>query len=877
MKLDFNPIIRTTLIITILSLSQIVQSAEAIIKNTGPLHYEKNETFNKEWRTTCSAAKENQSRWMIANDKNDGKVLRAGFRGNTQSPFDFRVYDSAPGDDISVFDVSEAGCFRAYTDFRMVSGPRKTGEAVRINLAVVSPDGSKSYTGTLYSNNARDIFKRSYLRIDKINFNSGKRDQGRKDNIIFKKSDITFKKGSWYRFEFSMTRKSNRKRSPVNLKISIYELESGKKGGKRGKLLKSVVAPGLPNLGKYVQFGMIGYTTSLYCLYLDNFGVENIISNAASTPHSKPRGPITAGSKKLIKSFMDRRHEYKKSSGKIQLADKGKAQAVIVVPDKSPTPVVFAARELKYFLDKITEAKFKIVKQIPANGKAIILGDTTNARNAGINVREIARDGYRIITDNKKIIIAGKDDASSKSEVLFKLLKLPEDHRRHRLLEPQLWNFERGTLYGVYHFLEMLGVRWFLPGPKGEIIPKIKTLEVPAFCLLEEPTFSQRTVGPNWWEDSRGFARYNKGPKIDFMAIYNDLKFSHKANILWLLRMRGSTMIYPLNHRPPNNQFEERFGKTHPEYFSLWRGKRDLKIQGHKGRTGVLCYSSEGMFQETLKDVDAFFSGKPASARGLTLYSQYNCNKGWPTAVNYGNMVSMLPHDAYKPCECKQCKGKIALGRGKGQMSELVWSFVAKVAKHIEKRWPEHTVSCLAYSSYTAFPLTLDYLPDNVIVGICPAGYAIPCYLKNPENYKTVFELIKSWNKMSRAPVAFWFHHLSRWMKNVDHYAVPMLIPHFYRKFIKDLSGYGRIMKLQMDRDNYMFEHLNRYVLMKLLYNPDLDIDLLINDYCKKFYGPATDIVKTILLDIEKRCELIAATDAPAGRSGQILICSARK
>jgi hypothetical protein len=160
-------------------------------------------------------------------------------------------------------------------------------------------------------------------------------------------------------------------------------------------------------------------------------------------------------------------------------------------------------------------------------------------------------------------------------------------------------------------------------------------------------------------------------------------------------------------------------------------------------------------------------------------------------------------------------------------------------------------------------PLNLDYLPDNVIVGICPSGYAVPCYLKNPRNYKAAFELIKSWNKMSRAPVAFWFHHLSRWMKNVDHYAVPMLIPHFYRKFIKDLSGYGRIMYIQMDRDNYMFEHLNRYVLMKLLYNPDLDIDSLIDDYCKKFYGPAADIMKTVLLDIEKRCELIAATDAP--------------
>lgn len=179
-----------------LFLAQTSPSAEIVTNSTGVLHYDNNPGFNKEWRVTCGASRENHNRWTIADDKQDGKVLRAGLRGNTQSPFDFRVYDSAPGDDISVFDVSKAGCFRAYTDFRMVSGPRKPGEAVRVNLAVVSPDGSTSYTGTLYSNSARDIFKRSYLRIDKINFNSGKCEHGRKDNIIFKKSDITFKKGA---------------------------------------------------------------------------------------------------------------------------------------------------------------------------------------------------------------------------------------------------------------------------------------------------------------------------------------------------------------------------------------------------------------------------------------------------------------------------------------------------------------------------------------------------------------------------------------------------------------------------------------------------------------------------------------------------------
>ncbi len=834
------------------------QSAEAVIEKTGTLHYENTDDFRNQWRVTCPAAEENTSRWVVAADERDGKVLRAGRRGNASAPFEFRVY-SPTRQEITVFDVSRAGSLRTYTDFRLVDGPRRPIEAIRVTLALVSPDGSHSYTACVYANN--DMFNKSSLRIDKLNFNSGELEHGKyKDNILFTKLDNSLKQENWYRFEFTMTRKNATERSPVNLTVCVYELENGQKGGKRGRLLKSATADLMPNLGKYVQFGMIGYTTAPYCLYTDNFGAENSIEavETVKAKKDKPDAPISETTKNLINSMMNRRHEYKKGSGNIVLAQDGKEKAVIVISLTAPAPVRFAAQELEFFLNKLTGARFKTVSEIPAGGSAIILGDTPEARKAGIDVQKIARDGFQIIAQDNKIFIAGKDDSSARSEVLFKLATLPDDHRRHPGLEPHEWTFERGTLYGVYQFIEMLGVRWFMPGPKGLVIPEEKNLQIPAFSMLEEPTFSERRISPRWWEDSRLFSRYSKGPPVDPIKVFDDLQFTHKANIVWVLRMKGSSMIYPLNHRPPNNQFEERFGKTHPEYFSLWRGKRDLKSEGHTGRSGELCYSSEGMYQETIKDVDAFFAGKPASERGLTSH-YYSSNQGWAPAANYGKMVSMLPHDVYKPCECDKCKGKIAYNRGQGQMSELVWNFVARVAEHVEKRWPGHLVSCLAYSSYVALPLTLERLPDNVVVGICPSGV----YLQNPEKYKAVFDLAKSWKTMSNAPMAFWSPLLSRWTRNIDLYAVPMQIPHFHKKLIKDLSGYGRIMYLEMEADNYVFEHLNRYIIMKLLYNPDLDVDLLIDDYCRKFYGPAADIMRGVISDIEKRCNLIGVEDAP--------------
>jgi hypothetical protein len=57
-------------------------------------------------------------------------------------------------------------------------------------------------------------------------------------------------------------------------------------------------------------------------------------------------------------------------------------------------------------------------------------------------------------------------------------------------------------------------------------------------------------------------------------------------------------------------------------------------------------------------------------------------------------------------------------------------------------------------------------------------------------------------------------------------------------------------------------EHLNRYLFLKLLLNPDQDARALVDDYAEKMYGPAGDIFKEIFRDIEQRCEKIAATDA---------------
>ena len=52
-----------------------------------------------------------------------------------------------------------------------------------------------------------------------------------------------------------------------------------------------------------------------------------------------------------------------------------------------------------------------------------------------------------------------------------------------------------GTEYAVYDFLRSLGVRWFMPGEFGEVVPQQRTIRVPEQQVREKPDFVMR----NWW------------------------------------------------------------------------------------------------------------------------------------------------------------------------------------------------------------------------------------------------------------------------------------------------------------------------------------------------------------------------------------------
>ena len=147
----------------------------------------------------------------------------------------------------------------------------------------------------------------------------------------------------------------------------------------------------------------------------------------------------------------------------MQLVDNGLTDFVIVTQDNPDATTKTAVTELQTYIEKISGAKIKYVteKDAKPEDKAIIIGETSLENGiVNINRSEIAKDGFMLYSDGKHLFIAGSDS--------------------------------RGTLYGVYTFLEeYLGVRWFTP--ELEVVPEADDIIIDAnINRVVEPSFSIR-------------------------------------------------------------------------------------------------------------------------------------------------------------------------------------------------------------------------------------------------------------------------------------------------------------------------------------------------------------------------------------------------
>lgn len=363
-----------------------------------------------------------------------------------------------------------------------------------------------------------------------------------------------------------------------------------------------------------------------------------------------------------------------------------------------------------------------------------------------------------------------------------------------------------GVSWGIYEFLERyVGIRWYWPdyknefGRSGVYVPETKNLVIKPVHLTDAPVFPKRHRWPSG------------GPRIG-KALMTPHDHRMRCANTWPISLRV--------HAPGN--WADTYKKDRPEIFQLRRdGERDFSM---------LCYGNPRTLETYLEQIEA----------ELKLIAE---NKPVPRGMNVidGKAITVSPADIAVSCYCEDCQALWNHDGGDyGTASPILGTFVAKLGREVKKRWPDMTVVFLPYKNYTFAPEGIDF-PDNVQVQVC--GMPGLAQYKDSEINASMQANTDKWMELTGNKIQDW--HYSCWPAHRTKAAY--LFPYTARQYYRDnrdktvgsfINGVG---------DHWPRQHLSLYVWLKALWNPDIDVDAIVDSYCKRMYGPASDTMRELV------------------------------
>lgn len=506
------------------------------------------------------------------------------------------------------------------------------------------------------------------------------------------------------------------------------------------------------------------------------------------------------------------------------LVHDGHVNAEIVVAAKPTRSARLAASELQKYLEKITGGKLDIVTT-PRDGVVVkvYVGASDAASRAGVTGDGLPRDAFRMVSGGGWLALVGDDVdfvprepwGHTRNDWLNTKQAQWEAIAGHPWMNPigaslykeynkqlDIWSLDhRGSLNAVYAYLRSLGVRWYMPGELGEILPSRKDVALPAEL--------NRTVTPDY--EVRSLSR----PLI----CSGDVE-----DALWYLRLGANAQYAILHHGQRNLTEHPKQRATHPEYYAmLANGTRDT--QSEKANT---CLSSDAFFDEMVAYVRLMFDRYDVAA------------------------VSVMPHDGFTHCQCDKCKGQVELERGPGGMSSnYVWNFVVRVANEVRKTHPDRKVICGAYSVYRDPPTSIDKLPDNVLVQITNGR---PIRETDDELFASTAALRRAWRAKTDNPLTLMLNYTP--FTNRGGYR-PQYWPHIIARGIRESHADVRREDVWLSSDGGGLDqpgvaHLNPWVMSRLWWDADQDVDALLDEYYRLFYGPAAPQMQAFIEYSEK-------------------------
>lgn len=514
------------------------------------------------------------------------------------------------------------------------------------------------------------------------------------------------------------------------------------------------------------------------------------------------------------------RIDHPRDGENLTLASNGQLHARIVLGSASDPVARFAAEELQKFLAQSIGQPVPLVDKPSSQGVNLMVGRSSWSKKIGLSVEQLPRDGFYIHVRDNNVFLLGRDDPSVDI---------------HNVLEKGEWAqyFERGTLFAVYDFLErFVGVRFYFPGSLGTVVQSQKDLTLKRIELMERPDMTVRrtTLSSGQWYD----------PSLN-------AKQRRRQSNLNRYRMRFETQYLPSNHGVTRLGLLERFGKSHPEYFTLMsNGKRDNRSDiASIIHPGHLCYSS-GIKQQIVADAMSFFKGEEAAVRGIISgHHRGQRSYAWsPAAFGWGIFNLMLT-DGRRDCQCPDCQKH--LNGSSQQVSNYLWQFfidiATQVTKQLKQQRPESPTPIFTTTAYAYYKLTPNIsLPENYLVQVATYG----AWRKNDMNAaKQDKQLIADWTAKLGHRVWLW-NYSCKCISGFDIKDVPNPTPRAIGRYYAQQAPqiFGALLQSETDRDIYAY--LTRYVFYKVLWDAKTDVDQLLAEHHRLMFGKAADVMSQI-------------------------------
>lgn len=353
----------------------------------------------------------------------------------------------------------------------------------------------------------------------------------------------------------------------------------------------------------------------------------------------------------------------------------------------------------------------------------------------------------------------------------------------------------RGTLYAVYTFLEdYLDCRWFTKDIT--LIPQVNSIMVPLNIDYQfKPGLEFRDTD---WISPKD-SNYSVANKLN-SQVYRHLGSSVGGGVNY-----AGSFAHTLTSQFVNaNQYFE----THPEYFALCDGVR---------QPTQLCLTNADVINLVIEQVRAVLTLNP-----------------------HATIVSLTQADNNDYCTCEHCK---ALDATQGSPSGTMITFTNTVAQALEEEFPNVLFDTFAYQ-YTRTPPKNIVPRDNVIVRLC----SIECCFCHALDDKTCSqnvsfcEDIEKWAAIS--------NNLHIWNYATNYGNFNLLFPNFnvlkpnLQFFVNNsVKGVYEEGNYQAENANGEFAELRAYLLAKLLWDQDANVEKYTKEFCEAYYGEAANEV----------------------------------